>query len=123
MNIAPFAWPLIGVIGAAGALLRVGVDGAVERRTSHRFPFGTLAVNLSGAAALGLMHGLGAGGSTALLVGTAGLGSYTTFSTLVFETERLLEEGDRIPAVANILGSILLGLVVVTLGWVVGGAL
>ena len=123
MNVAPFAWPLIGVIGAAGALLRVGIDGAVERRTSQRFPFGTLAVNLSGAAVLGLVHGLGAGGSTGLLVGTAGLGSYTTFSTLMFESERLLEEDDRVPAAANIVGSILLGLGVVALGWVAGRAL
>ena len=54
---------------ASGSRPRAG--GAPER--------GTLFVNLSGATALGLLHGLGIGGSAALLIGTAGLGTYTTF--------------------------------------------
>ncbi len=123
MNIATYAWPLIGLVGAVGATLRVSVDNAVKRRTSERFPFGTLAVNLSGALALGIMHGLAAQGTIALLIGTAGLGTYTTFSTLVFETERLLEEGDRLLAGANLLGSMILGLDAAALGWALGHAL
>ena len=121
MTIAPFAWPLIGVAGGVGALCRYTLDGAVESRSEHRFPMGTLCVNLSGAAALGLLHGLGIGGSAALLIGTAGLGSYTTFSTLIFETERLLEDDDRLLAAANILGSMILGLNAVVAGWALGG--
>jgi fluoride ion exporter CrcB/FEX len=39
---------LIGVVGAAGALLRVGIDGAVERPTSERLPFGALLVGTAG---------------------------------------------------------------------------
>lgn len=123
MSIPLWAWPLIGVIGAGGAVLRVTLDAAVSARTSGRFPWGTLAVNLSGAAALGLIHGLGWGGNLALLAGTAALGSYTTFSTLIFETERLLEDGDRMAAAANLLGSMALGLAAVVLGWVVGRGL
>jgi fluoride exporter len=120
MTVALWAWPLIGLIGAAGAVLRVSVDTAVAERTSGRFPYGTLAVNMTGTAALGLIHGLGWGGNVALLVGAAGLGSYTTFSTLVYETERLLEDGDRLAAAANLLGSMALGFAVVVGAWWLG---
>jgi fluoride exporter len=122
MTVAVWAWPLIGLIGAAGAVLRVTVDTAVGQRTAGRFPYGTLAVNLTGTAALGLIHGLGWGGNVALLVGAAGLGSYTTFSTLIFETERLLEDGDRLAAAANLLGSMALGFAVVVAAWALGRA-
>lgn len=123
MTVAVWAWPLVGLIGAAGALLRVTVDTAVAKRTSGRFPYGTLVVNMTGTAALGLIHGLGWGGNVALLVGAAGLGSYTTFSTLVYETERLLEDGDRLAAAANLLGSTALGFAVVVGAWALGTAL
>jgi CrcB protein len=123
MSIALYAWPLIGVAGAIGALSRFTFDGTIERRSSSRFPIGTLCVNLSGATALGMLHGLDIGGSAALLIGTAGLGTYTTFSTLIFETERLLEDDDRLLAAANILGSMILGLDAVLLGWTIGRAL
>jgi CrcB protein len=111
------------MIGAVGALLRVTLDARVERRSTGRFPMGTLVVNLSGTIGLGFIHGLGVGGNTALLVGMAGLGSYTTFSTLIFETERLVEEGDGILAAANMFGSMVLGLDAVIIGWVIGRAM
>lgn len=120
MSIAPVAWPLIGIAGAVGAICRYRLDRAVERRSGSRFPLGTMVVNLSGATVLGLIHGLGFGGTLSLVVGTAGIGTYTTFSTLIFETERLLEEDDRLLAAANVLGSMILGLNAVILGWWIG---
>jgi CrcB protein len=123
MSIALWAWPIIGPIGAVGALLRYRVDAAVNPRTTDRFPLGTLIVNLSGALLLGIVHGAGLDGNALLLVGTAGLGTYTTFSTLIFETERLLEEGDQMLAAANLLGSMILGLDAVVLGWGIGRGL
>ena len=116
-------WAGIGVIGALGALLRFTVDSTVERRSFGAFPAGTLAVNLSGALGLGLVHGLGIGGNAGLLAGGVGLGSYTTFSTLIFETERLCEEGDNRMAAVNLFGSMLLGLAALVLGWAAGRAL
>jgi fluoride exporter len=122
MNIAPIAWLLIGIAGAIGAICRFTLDGAVERRSASRFPLGTLAVNLSGATVLGFLNGLGTSSTVALVVGTAGLGTYTTFSTLIFETERLLEDNDRLLAATNILGSMILGLNAVVIGWWIGSA-
>ena len=70
-----------------------------------------------------MLYGLGTGGSTYLLIASAGIGTFTTFSTLVLETERLLEDGSRRLACANLLGSMGLGIVFVTLGWLLGRAL
>lgn len=123
MSFAPAWWPVIALVGAGAAVLRSSVDGAISRRGSGRFPFGTLAVNLSGALALGFLHGLEPGSTVLLIVGTAGLGTFTTFSTLVYETERLLEDGDRLAAALNLGGSMAAGLLVVALGFAAGRAI
>ncbi len=68
------------------------VDRAVSKRVGRPFPFGTLAVNLSGALLLGFFAGLALSPHVALLAGTAFVGSYTTFSTWMLETQRLGEE-------------------------------
>ena len=60
--------------------------------TGRDFPFGTLAVNVSGAMILGLLTGLALGQRSGPAGGTAAVGSYTTFSTWMLETQRLAEE-------------------------------
>ena len=77
---------------ASESVLRFVVDRAVARRAARSFPFGTLAVNISGAALLGLLGGLALSKDAALLAGTAFVGAYTTFSTWMLETQRLGEE-------------------------------
>jgi CrcB protein len=119
----------IGIAGAFGALARYGLDGLVSRRfTSSSFPWGTLVVNVSGAFVLGLLMTLmteqlttAAWLRSALTIGL--LGAYTTFSTLSYETYRLLEDGAVGLAAANMLGSMAAGLVAVYLGVVAGRAL
>jgi CrcB protein len=113
----------VGVLAALGALARFVLGGAIQRRPSVIFPFGTLAVNASGAFALGVLAGAGAAGWTLRLAGAALLGSYTTFSTWLFESGALVEEGYAGRAVQNIIGSALLGLGAVGFGWALGGAL
>jgi fluoride exporter len=120
---SPLVWVGIAGLGAGGAILRFVVDGVVARRTRREFPFGTLIVNLSGAMVLGLLLGLGVGGDQFLLEGTATLGSYTTFSTWMFETQRLVEEGQFGGAVGNILISLAVGLGAAALGRLIGGHL
>ena len=57
----------------------------------------------------------------ALLAGTALVGSYTTFSTWMLETQRLSEERQIWPAVANIVVSVALGLAAAAFGLWLGG--
>ena len=51
-------WVGVVLAGGIGSVLRFLVDGAVARRMAKSFPFGTLAVNISGAALLGFLGGL-----------------------------------------------------------------
>lgn len=109
-------WAGVLLLGGAGAVARFLVDRAVSARLGRPFPYGTLVVNLSGAVALGFLGGLALNPHTALLAGTAFVGAYTTFSTWMLETQRLGEERQVWPAVANIMVSIALGLPAVWLG-------
>jgi CrcB protein len=85
------------------------------------FPFGTLIVNLSGAVVLGLLSGLALSHQASLLAGTALIGSYTTFSTWMLETQRLAEERRMWPAVANLVVSVVLGMAAALAGqWIAG---
>ena len=116
-------WLGVGVLGGAGALARFLLDGFIAARAKSRFPLGTLAVNLSGALLLGLVAGLALHGDALLLAGTAVLGSYTTFSTWMMETERLAEKGDDRLALANVAVSLAGGLGAIVAGWALGAAL
>jgi CrcB protein len=112
-------WAGVMLIGGIGSVLRFLVDRAVARRTARSFPFGTLAVNITGAALLGFLGGLALSKDAALLAGTAFVGAYTTFSTWMLETQRLGEERQMRPVFANIVVSIVLGLAAALLGqWV-----
>lgn len=113
-------WTAVVLLGGLGAVLRFMVDRAVARRVARSFPFGTFVVNLSGATALGLISGLALSPHAAMLAGTALVGSYTTFSTWMLETERLAEERQLWPAAANIVASLVFGLGAAALGQWIG---
>ena len=116
-------WAAVFVIGGVGSVLRFVVDRIVSARMAGSFPYGTLAVNLSGALLLGVLSGLALGPLLALLTSTAFVGAYTTFSTWMLETQRLSEERQLLPAVANIVVSLVLGLAAAWLGLWIGGRL
>jgi CrcB protein len=105
----------IGLFGAVGAVARFLLDGVVSARADSIFPWGTLVVNLTGAFALGFVTGK-LSGDAQLLVGTGLLGGYTTFSTWMFESHRLGEDGELRASVVNLLGSLILGILAVWLG-------
>jgi CrcB protein len=109
-------WAAVPLMGGIGSVLRFLVDRAVIRRVARPFPFGTLAINTSGAALLAFLGGLGLGKEAALLAGTAFVGAYTTFSTWMLETQRLGEERQLRPAIANIVVSVVLGIAAAQLG-------
>ncbi len=109
-------WAGVLLLGGIGSVLRFLVDRAVARRLGRPFPFGTLVVNISGAALLGFLGGLALSKEAALLAGTAFVGAYTTFSTWMLETQRLGEERQVRAAVANIVVSVVLGEAAALLG-------
>jgi fluoride exporter len=117
---SPLVWVGVAGLGAGGALLRFFVDGLVAGRTGRDFPLGTLIVNVTGAMVLGFVVGLGVGGDQYMLEGTATIGSYTTFSTWMFETQRLVEEGQFGGAVGNVLISLAVGVGAAALGRLIG---
>jgi CrcB protein len=116
-------WLAAAVLGGAGALLRFLVDGAVSQRLARDFPYGTFVVNLSGAMLLGFITGIALTGNAAVLAGSAAVGAYTTFSTWMFETHRLGEDGEPAGAFANLMLSLFLGLAAAALGRAIGGHL
>jgi CrcB protein len=121
MNV--LVWTGVVLIGGAGSVLRLYVDGLVSSAVGRDFPYGTLVVNLSGAMILGLLAGLALTGDAALLAGTAAVGSYTTFSTWMLETQRLTEERQYRQAVLNIVVSLVLGVAAAELGRLIGAQL
>jgi CrcB protein len=116
----PLAWAAFLVAAGIGAPGRYLLDGWIQDRTSGAFPWGTFTVNVTGCLALGLLAGLGLyhdlGTTARTVLGTGGLGAYTTFSTLTFETVRLAEEGTVDEAVRNAAASLLAGLAAVSAG-------
>ena len=118
----------IAVAGACGALARYGLEGVVSRRWPGAFPWGTFVVNISGAFLIGLVFVLltervsvDPWVRSSITIGF--LGAYTTFSTLSFESYRLLEDGAIGLALANTLGSLAAGLGAVYLGVAAGRAI
>src|ERR1700722_16176567 len=113
-------WTAVVLIGGAGSVLRFLVDGVVSSAAGRDFPFGTMAINISGAVILGLLTGLALSHDQALLAGTAAVGSYTTFSTWMLETQRLAEERQHRKAVLNVVVSLVLGVSAAALGQLIG---
>ena len=112
-------WVCVVLAGGAGSVVRFVVDGSVGRRLGSRFPFGTFVVNISGALLLGLVAGLILSRDEALLAGTAVVGSYTTFSTWMLETQRAAEERQSTTAIINIVASVIFGVAAAALGrWI-----
>ena len=119
---------LIGLGGFAGAISRYVVDGFVTERTAGAFPWGTLAVNATGSFLLGLLFAMST--ERAILpadirgpVMIGFIGAYTTFSTYMLESWGLIEGGSYLPAVANLGGSVVIGLVAVAAGLIIGRAI
>ena len=116
---------LVALGGAVGGMARHWVSGAVARRWGETFPWGTLVVNVSGAACIGLLAGLllarptpVAGHApiwTALVVGI--LGSYTTVSSFSLQTLALLRAGEPLRAALNVLASLVSCLAAAALGY------
>jgi len=111
--------------GAAGTIARYLLAGAVYRFTGTSFPYGTLIVNISGCFILGFLASLSdkkfmLGPDARLLLMIGFCGAYTTFSTLIFETDNLVRDGQAIRAFTNIFASVTLGFILFRVGTFIG---
>jgi CrcB protein len=117
----------VWLAGAAGAVARFVVDGAVRHRWAPTFPWATLAINVSGSLLLGLVTGAvlfaGAADPWRAVVGTGLCGGYTTFSAASVETVRLAQQGRAAAALANAVGSLLASAAAAAVGLVVAAAI
>ena len=121
----------VAVGGALGAVARFWLSGAIGRRIGETFPWGTLIVNVSGAAAIGaLAAALPAtadpgGGPSLLWLGsvTGFLGGYTTVSSFSLQTMNLARGGEAMAAAWNVAASVLWSLAAAAAGFAAGTAL
>jgi CrcB protein len=113
-------WIGVALLGGVGAVLRFAADWLVSLRLGFRFPYGIFAVNVSGAFFLGLLAGSSLRGDGYLLAGVGLLGSYTTFSTWMLDTQELEGRGERRGALANVVLSLAVGLGAAAIGRLIG---
>jgi CrcB protein len=111
--------------GAVGTVARYLLGGAVYRLMGAGFPYGTLVVNVSGCFILGLLAVLSdkkfiLGSDARLLLMIGFCGAFTTFSTLIFESDSLLRNGQAMRAFTNIFVSVILGFILFRLGSLLG---
>lgn len=110
----------VSLAAGLGAVLRYLADRLVQRRHRSPFPWGTVLINVTGAFGLGLLTGLGLHhgwpGEAVTVLGTGVLGGYTTWSTFVWESVALTENGDALMGILNVLGSLVLGLAAAAAG-------
>jgi len=120
-------WVLTFLGGGIGAISRHAVSHLAGVCFGQEFPFGTLIVNVSGSfligfadALLGADSRLGASAEARQFFMIGVLGGYTTFSTFSLQTLHLVREGGLVAAGANVVGSVVLCLMGVYLGFVLG---
>ena len=113
------------VIGSVlGGCARYFVSGAVARRFGETFPWGTMTINVSGAFVIGIFGALAthpgslfASPGPWLFAVTGFLGCYTTVSSFSLQTLTLARNGERLPALGNIVFSVGLCLAAVACGF------
>lgn len=119
---------LVGIGGFLGAVSRYLVDTRVTAGVATGLPWGTFLVNVSGSFLLGITFALVSERAALpaelrlpLMVGF--IGSYTTFATPLLQSWLMFESGAWLAAAANLVGSVLAGIVAVVAGLLIGRAL
>jgi fluoride exporter len=106
--------------GALGAGGRYGVSTLLSATGGTGFPWATLAVNLVGGLAMGLLAGVvGRGGDTEVLrlfFGVGVLGGFTTFSAFSVETVQMIARGEELVALSYVAASVIGSVALTMLG-------
>ena len=111
----------IAFAGALGTLARYGLSGVTHRFVGGEFPWGTLAVNLTGALLAGIFWGMAEKrihwtGEIRAMVLVGFMGGFTTFSAFMLESSELLRDGQWTWAAGNMLFQNFGGLLLFFLG-------
>lgn len=121
-------WISLAIGSLAGGFARYALAGLAYRVLGAAFPYGTLAVNLSGCFLIGFFNSLAEqkfllGPNARMLLMIGFCGAFTTFSTLILETSYLAKDGQVLQALANLGASVLLGFIAFHLGVLLGEVL
>ncbi|NNE91309.1 MAG: fluoride efflux transporter CrcB [Verrucomicrobiales bacterium] len=117
---------LVALGGSLGAISRWLLAGWIDRASgvgkTVAFPWGIFAANVIGCLIIGILYGVAEARGmfsemTRLLVFTGFLGSFTTFSTFGWNTFELFKSGQPGTAFANVLASVIAGLLAVWIGY------
>src|SRR5438105_2602212 len=97
--------------GSLGAMARFFIATTCARLFGTAFPIGTFVINISGSLFLGWFLALIGGramvsDTTRLAVAVGFVGAYTTFSTYMYESNALIEDGSGLKATTNLVGSV-----------------
>ncbi len=106
---------LIAIFGAVGTLLRYGIQVFTQVQMGSTFPWGTLVINLTGCFLLGLvgqtlLNRMMVSPDWRMAITVGFFGGYTTFSSFGWETAKMLEGGEWLPATAYVAASVVIGL-------------
>jgi CrcB protein len=112
---------VISLGGVLGANARYLLGNWIAARYGTGFPYGTMVINVSGSFVMGFFVVLVTERCVVhpnwwLFFAVGFLGAYTTFSTFSFESVALIQGGAWGLALANMIGSVVLGLVAVLAG-------
>ena len=106
---------LIAIFGAVGTLLRYCIQVFTQVQTGSTFPWGTLLINLTGCFLLGLvgqitLNRMMVSPDWRMAITVGFFGGYTTFSSFGWETAKMLEGGEWLPATGYVAASVVIGL-------------
>lgn len=113
--------------GALGSLARFWLTGVMTTLMGPWFPWGTLLINVSGSCVIGIVAGItltpdrvGLHPDLRIFLMTGVCGGFTTFSAFSLQTLELIESGEVLAAAGYVVGSVVLCLAFVWVGWKLG---
>lgn len=106
-------YTFIAIGGASGAMLRFFISQIILNWLGKGFPFATLVVNISGSFIMGFLYGLIEQGVIEVsvyrtLIGIGFLGAFTTFSTFSLDSLLLIQQGEIVKAITNVVLNVVL---------------